>query len=350
MVPVVEPKDFIGCHAFKAVVDVRSPGEFTQGHISGAINVPLFSDAERAVIGTLYVKTGKDEAIIKGLDIALPQTKDYIEAVRDLPKDADILVHCWRGGLRSAMMAGVFSRAGYKVTLLAGGYKAYRREIRRELARPQPVLVLGGYTGSGKTGILTALERLGRQVIDLEGLACHKGSVFGALGQTPQPTNEQFENDLFQRWNRLDRSKPVWLEDESRMIGNITLPDPVIARILQSKMVRIRVDRNQRIERLVRDYACFEKTLLSDAIHRTRTRMGGTEMKMALDALDAGDFHTVADLMLQYYDKAYQFAVNRRSGAIFEVGAGGNDPDEDARTILEFVAQNQIDPNEPSIL
>ena len=314
MITEFDPTTFIKQAINIPVIDVRTPGEFAQGHISGAHNIPVFNDQERATVGTLYVKTGKDYAILKGLDIALQRIEWYLTALADLVPKGKILIHCWRGGLRSTTMAEVFSKAGYDVGILNGGYKEYRRYIRNELAETRKVIILGGYTGSRKTEFLHALADSGEQVIDLEALAHHKGSVFGALGQLPQPTNEQFENDLFAVWNSMNSHLPIWMEDESRMIGNITLPEPIYEQISAGIMVRINVEKSVRIEHLVEGYSKFDKEMLSAAIQKISQRIGGEHAKTALIALNMNDFRAVADIVLSYYDKAYQFAIDHRKG------------------------------------
>ena len=302
MIRPIEPTNFLEELTQHPVIDVRSPGEFGQGHVPSAVNIPLFDDAERAVVGTLYVQSGREDAILKGLDFALPKTEGYIESIQELISSGRILLHCWRGGLRSSMMAEVFSEAGYDVGLLTGGYKAYRRIIREKLAGHGIIIVLGGYTGSGKTELLHAIASMGEQVIDLEGLACHKGSVFGALGQPPQPTNEQFENNLYARWSELDLSRPIWLEDESRMIGRVTLPDPMVEHIANGILVRVELDVSVRIHRLVKEYAMFDKQQLAGAIGRIGERLGGARTKEALTALEKNSYEEFAAIALSYYD------------------------------------------------
>ncbi len=338
MIRPIEPTSFLAQAARMPVIDVRSPGEYAQGHVPGAINIPVFDDDERAMVGTLYVRSGKDEAILKGLDVALPKTGMYIRSAREIPAfGGEILVHCWRGGLRSVLMAEVFSKAGYDVYLLAGGYKAYRRFIREGLARPARIMVLGGFTGSGKTELLHAIACRGEQVIDLEGLACHKGSVFGALGQPPQPTNEQFENDLYARWSEIDPSRFVWIEDESRMIGRLTLPDPVVAHIASSRLLKVVMDPEIRIKRLVKEYAAFDKQQLADAINRIAERLGGARTREAINALDNNQFHVVAAIALAYYDKAYLFSTLRREQKhVHEIQISGEDIEADASKIIDF--------------
>ncbi|MCX6304877.1 MAG: tRNA 2-selenouridine(34) synthase MnmH [Bacteroidetes bacterium] len=337
MIRPIEPTSFLKHATRFPVIDVRSPGEFGQGHIPGAINIPLFDDVERAMVGTLYVQSGRDYAIQKGLDFALPKTVWYIESLREVCSSPEILVHCWRGGLRSTLMAEVFSRAGYDVDLLTGGYKAYRRYIREQLALPVRMIVLGGYTGSGKTDLLHAIFSLGEQVVDLEGLACHKGSVFGALGQSAQPTNEQFENELYRHWSELDLTRVVWVEDESRMIGRVTLPDPVVEQINNGTLIRVELDLAIRINRLVNEYSGFDKQLLSDAINRIGERLGGTRTKEAIAALENDRFDEVAAIALSYYDKAYLFSMARReSKKVFDIPVSGVDVVKDAKSIIEF--------------
>lgn len=336
MIRTIQPTNLPSLLCGCPLIDVRSPGEFDQGHIPGAVNIPLFSDAERAVIGTLFVRAGQPQAILKGLDIALPKVEDYLRKIKEVLPAGVMLLHCWRGGLRSALMAEVFSKAGYEVALLEGGYKAYRHYIRAELAKPAKIIVLGGYTGSGKTEILHAIALKGEQVIDLEGLACHKGSVFGAIGQPPQPTNEQFENNLYDLWEKLDFSRPVWLEDESRMIGRVTLPDPVVEHLSNGLLIRTEMEREYRIGRLVRDYALFDKQLLEDAIRKIGERLGGARTAAALTALDNGRFGEVASIVLAWYDKAYLFAMARRKNkTLFDIPVSGTDPEQDADLIIK---------------
>ncbi len=337
MIRTIQPINFPVKATSCPVIDARSPGEYTQGHIPGAINIPLFNDEERALVGTLYVKTGHVDAILKGLDIALPKVDDYLSSLSAVQPGGGIFLHCWRGGLRSALMAEVFSKAGYDVNLLEGGYKGYRQFIRERLSDPANVIVLGGFTGSGKTEILHAIADRGEQVIDLERLACHKGSVFGAMGQPPQPTNEQFENDLFAHWAEVDFGRPVWLEDESRMIGRVTMADPVVAHISNGLLIRVELDKTIRIQRLVQEYAGFDKLILGEAILKIGERLGGTRTRDALEALKNGRFGEVAAIVLAYYDKAYQFSVARRkNNSVYEISVSGTDANLDAGRIIAF--------------
>jgi tRNA 2-selenouridine synthase len=320
------------------ILDVRSPKEYKQGNIPGSINVPLFTDREREGIGILYDHHGREAAIIKGLDICLPKTNRYLNHLKRIASPEKILLYCWRGGMRSAMMAEVFSAAGYRTSVLSEGYKSYRRFIREQLAAEARIVVLGGDTGSGKTDLLHELRKSGEQVIDLEHLAHHRGSVFGAFGQETQPTNEQFENELFACWQGMDRSRIVWMEDESRMIGNVTLPDPVIEKISSGILVRVEIPLSVRLERLVREYSGYRKKDLANAIRKLRLRMGGTQTLEALQALDDSRFEEAARILLTYYDKAYQHSLDRRSNkTIHTIALKGDDPSSDAGKILRSI-------------
>lgn len=335
MIKTVNASIFLSLADEYCLVDVRSPAEFAGGHIPGAVNIPLFDDVERALIGTLYHKQSRDHAIVKGLDIALPKVFAYLESLKQAVNGKKLAVHCWRGGMRSGMMAEVFSKAGYSVILLEGGYKAYRSFIRDSFSVKADVVVLGGYTGCGKTEILSALANEGEQVIDLEHLASHKGSVFGALGQGPQPSNEQFENDLYDIWAGMDAKKRIWLEDESRSIGKVALPPPVYEQITNAIMIEVMLDKEQRIARLVYEYSSFPKELLAEAILKIKDGLGGTRFKLASTALEESNFSMVTEVVLDYYDRAYQRAIDKRKNKdIRVIQLEGSDPTHHARQIL----------------
>ena len=343
MITPIDPVKFVELLHSIPVADARSPGEFRQGHVSGAFNFPLFDDSERTKVGTLYTRQGSEAAILKGLDIALDKLEDYLVLAEEHIPGKKLLLYCWRGGYRSATLAEVFHRAGYEVYVLSGGYKAFRAFSGNALNAPAPVVLLGGFTGSGKTSILASMKMQGAQVIDLEGLAHHKGSAFGGIGQLPQPSNEQFENDLFADWYCLDKGAPVWLEDESRMIGNVTLPDPVYRKICSSVLIRLEVDRGVRISNLVKEYSRADKEHVDTAVRRIARRIGGTNLKNGLEALRRDDFSAVADIVLQYYDKAYDYSVGRRPlPSICTIPVSGTDHAQDAAKILDFTSTLKI--------
>jgi tRNA 2-selenouridine synthase len=214
--------------------------------------------------------------------------------------------------MRSAKIAAFFAEAGYHVFVLEGGYKAYRGYIRKQFSSGRQIFLIGGYTGSGKTGILKEIGKLGHQIIDLEALACHKGSNFGHLGQNAQPTTEQFENNLFSHWAELEPFKPLWLEHESMSIGSVTLPDSFHAAMLNGTLFFIELPKGYRIKRLVDEYACFEKPVLQAVLEHLGQFMGTFQAREVLIALQNDDFEKVADISLTYYDKLYANSLVRR--------------------------------------
>ena len=194
----------------RMLLDVRTPAEFAQGHVPGAQNLPLFSDEERAEVGTLYKQVNPERAFLRGLDLAGAKMSWYVREAMRLAPNRKVAVHCWRGGQRSGSLATLLSFAGFDVQVVQGGYKAYRTHVLEQFAlRKSKFVVLGGKTGSGKTEILKQLASLGEQVIDLEALANHKGSAFGALGEEPQPRVEQFENNLFAILKKMDHQRRI---------------------------------------------------------------------------------------------------------------------------------------------
>jgi len=294
------------------IIDVRAPEEYLQGHIPGAINLPLFDDDERAAVGITYTRTGRDAAMLKGLEISGPKLQDFVRQAKKITSTGELLLHCWRGGMRSEAMAWLFTFSGIKTTVLEGGYKAYRRYIRQSFTNGQQVLVLGGMTGSGKTETLKHLSSLGEQVLDLEALAHHKGSAFGALGQADQPTNEQFENDLAHQWLALDSRKPVWIEDESRNIGKVIIPEQLFIKMSTAPLAFIDIPFEIRVERLMKEYGGFDAAMLSSLIDRISKRIGGDIANSAKISLRQGDIKNAVSIVLAYYDKTYQYGISKR--------------------------------------
>ena len=322
------------------VADVRTPAEYRHGHIPGAANIPLFSDEERALVGTLYKKASPQQAFDEGLRITGPKMVDYVEQARRLARDNTLLLYCWRGGMRSGSLGWLFETAGMNIYLLKGGYKAFRRHVREQLARPAHIIVVGGMTGSGKTEILHHLREMGEQVIDLEGLAHHKGSAFGALGQPDQPSTEHFENLLFDQWKRLDLRKPIWLEDESRSVGKVFIPEELFSQMREAPLLDIHVDTDYRIDRLVRDYALFDPEELIAAIRRIEKRLGGLNSRHAIEAVQRKDFRKATEILLSYYDKSYRHTMSRRNlERIIPIELPGTDPRKHAEHLLSFARE-----------
>jgi tRNA 2-selenouridine synthase len=333
----IDAQTFLQLSGAYPILDVRSPAEFRQGHIPGAFNLPLFDDDERRKVGTLYHDSGREASVLLGLDIVGPKMSGFVKQVQKFSKGKEILVHCWRGGMRSSSMAWLLELSGFEVRLLQGGYKAYRAFIRQNAGEGYQLIVLGGKTGSGKTEILRSLETQGEQILDLEKIAGHKGSAFGHLGQETQPTNEQFENDLCFHLHHLNPGKPVWLEDESRSIGTVSLPDPFIRKMKKSPLIFIDVIKETRIKRLVSEYSEFEPGLLERSVRRISQRLGGQNTKLILEAIADRDFPTACDKLLDYYDKLYLAGISLRDPEkVFRMELSSGNQLENVREILKF--------------
>lgn len=318
------------------VVDVRTPSEFMTGHIPGAFNIPLFSDSERERVGTIYKKEGRINAIREGLRLTGPGMAEKLEKALDLSEGRKLLVHCWRGGMRSEAMGWLFSLGGIECEILEGGYKAYRHHVLECLAVNRPMFVLGGLTGSGKTGLLNYLRQSGQQVIDLEGLANHKGSAFGALGQASQPSSEHFANLLFTEWQKTDPSQPVWIEDESRNIGNVFMPDAFYMNIQENPAIILMMDIDTRLPRLLKEYSLYDPSALKTCVMKISKRLGGDNTREALEAIDSGDLARATAITLTYYDKAYLYGLKRKKEHnIFYVTSDTDDISVNAAMILE---------------
>ncbi|HAM11277.1 MAG: tRNA 2-selenouridine(34) synthase MnmH [Bacteroidetes bacterium GWE2_41_25] len=318
------------------VCDVRSPLEFNAGHIPGAFNIPIFSDKERESVGIKYKNEGRVPAIMEGLDLAGPNMSVKLDQALKLAEENHLLVHCWRGGMRSEAMAWLFSLAGIHIHVLDGGYKSYRHFILEKLSEKRKMIVLGGLTGSGKTHILNHLRRLGQQFIDMESLASHKGSAFGSLGQLPQPTTEHFANMLYYEWRGYDSEAPVWLEDESRNIGTVFMPDNLYENMQKSPAIIIMMNVKTRLPRLVEEYSKFPNDSLIASISRISKRLGGDNTRDAISAVKAGDFAKAIEITLSYYDKTYLFGLSRKSAEnIIYVRTDTDNIAENAGRILE---------------
>lgn len=336
------------------MIDARSPGEFNQGHIPGAINVPLFDNEERAKIGTAYVQTSREEAVKIGYEIANPKIKFFlkqVESALNLPartllrtggqppdsRPLTVLIHCWRGGMRSGKFAELLNEHGYKTHTLIKGYRAYRNFVLASFKENAEIIIVGGETGSGKTEILRNIAAAGEQVIDLEAIAHHKGSAFGALGEQPQPTVEHFENELCAAFGKLDLSRRIWLEDESRSIGRVQLPSDVWLRMKAAPILRVSVPKISRIQRLVIDYGNFSKEELKQCVLKIYGRLGGQHVNLALQELEKGNLDEVADITLTYYDKAYNYNHEKRNMKdVFFITCDTADAKLNAQKVMEF--------------
>jgi len=328
------------------VIDVRSPIEFNHAHIPGAYNIPLFTDEQRKVVGTTYKQEGREKAIKKGLEYFGPEMNLIVEQAESIvishskkiavsefgktpqPGNKTILLHCWRGGMRSDAIAWLLNVYGFKVYLLTGGYKKFRRYILDSFSYPFQFKILGGYTGSGKTELLKTIRQNGEKTVDLEGLANHKGSAFGNIGMPAQPGQEMFENYLglelrkqlegvdisnFEKQNgQPSDSNCIWIEDESQRIGQVNIPHEFWKTMRVSPVFFLDIPFEVRLEHVVREYGGLDLEKLEAAIDRITQKLGSLNAKKASELLKEGKINESFEILLRYYDRVYLKALHNR--------------------------------------
>lgn len=291
--------------------------------------MPLFSDEERKQVGTAYKQQSREQAIKIGLDFFGPKMRKMVEKSEEILKNKGsnssnglgpqntILVYCWRGGMRSGAVSWLLDMYGFKVYTLAGGYKKFRHYVLDSFNLPFEVKVLGGYTGSGKTESLKELEKHSQSVVDLEGLANHKGSAFGNIGLPPQPSQEMFENILAMELQRVllkYPGKPVWLEDESQRIGLVNLPHALWSRMRKASIYFLDIPFEERLKHIVEEYGCMDRQRVIDAIGRIREKLGGLNARTAIELLEQENTIESFRILLKYYDRFYLKALHNREG------------------------------------
>ncbi len=357
-------EEFLALAKEHPVLDVRSPGEFAHARIPGAISLPLFTDEERKVVGTAYKQESQQKAIKLGLDFFGVKMVKMVEEVESVCKvqgtkhevrneqdpvvrtSSIVLVHCWRGGMRSAGVAWLLDLYGFKVYTLVGGYKAYRNWVLEQFEKDYPIRMIGGYTGSGKTEVIHSLAKKGENTIDLEGLACHKGSAFGNIGQPAQPSQEMFENLLAGELKRIADSpkadSPIWLEDESQRIGEVNIPTVFFKTMRTKKIYFLNIPFDARLDWIVKGYGKFEKEKLLNAIVRIKKRLGGLETKTAIGHLIENEVKECFSVLLLYYDKFYLKSLHGRdnfSELFHKIESDAVDEEANAKRLLEAVGK-----------
>lgn len=334
----VEVESFLNANKGFSIVDVRSPAEYNKGHVPGAVNLPIFTDLERAKVGTIYKQKNKEEAISLGLEIVGPKLKTMAETAQAIANGKKLKLYCWRGGMRSEKMAWLFELVGLDTIVLSKGYKAFRNYLHKKFEAIEQLVVLQGPTGSGKTFILNALERLGEQVIDLEGLAHHKGSAFGGLGEPEQPTTEQFQNNIFEKLMEFDLGKPVWVESESMTIGKVYLPEGLWAKMNSARIMSIRVPRHVRIKNIVNQYGNFTTEQLISKTKQLHQKLEGDALNTITDHIKKGKLEQAVDLLLNYYDRSYAHSATKyKLHKPVMVSLTSQDPMQNAQTLLNQV-------------
>ncbi|MBN2613901.1 MAG: tRNA 2-selenouridine(34) synthase MnmH [Bacteroidales bacterium] len=337
MVHEIDITDYLKKHI--PLIDVRSPGEFRKGHIPGAVNVPLFTDIERAHLGTVYTKYSAEKAVELAFHYVKPKLEDIISESGKIALNGQVVVCCWRGGMRSRSFAQHLVDNGFKaISMVIGGYKAYRAYLHGMFDVPYNLKIIGGYTGSGKTLVIQQLQKMGFQAVDLEELARHKGSAFGAVEGQVQPTVEQFENNLFNEWLKLDYSQSIWLEDESHNIGGVNIPVNLYNQMQKSPVYFLDIPKKERAKYLVSEYTNTSGTMLTDSINRISRRLGGQNTKYALQLLSEKKRYEAALLCLNYYDKSYLKGMRLHDQEkIIKISRPGINPVENAAAILNIL-------------
>lgn len=315
---VATPLTLAELGAYDAILDARSPAEFAEDHLPGAINTPVLDDAERVLVGTIYKQQSAFEAKRVGAPIAARNIARHIEGLlADRPRDWRPLVYCWRGGGRSGSLAHVLRQVGWNTMRLEGGYKAFRRQVVADLETLPHRLrfhVICGATGSGKSRLLEALHAAGAQALDLEALAAHRGSVLGELPDAPQPSQKAFETSLWSALSRFDPARPVFVESESKKVGNLRVPDALIAHMRASRCFRLEADTPTRVALLIEDYAHFvaRPEELARKLDCLRNLHGAERLEQWKTQLASGAWPSlVADLLENHYDPAYRRSLAR---------------------------------------
>jgi tRNA 2-selenouridine synthase len=316
------------------VIDVRSPAEYIQAHIPGAVSIPIFDNDERKHIGTTYKQQSRELAIKIGLDYFGKNMRPIVEMAENITQsffgfnksNSQIVVHCWRGGMRSQAVAWLLDLYGYNVAIIIGGYKAYRRWVLSQFEKEYYLHILGGFTGSGKTAILKHLKDNGNKTIDLEKIAKHKGSAFGGLDGDVQPTQEMFENLLADALYSCSHTDgPIWLEDESQRIGHINIPANFWKTMRRSKLFFLDLPFEDRLDSIVDGYGKYPKEKIINAIVRMQKRLGGLETKTAISYLVEDNIKECFRVLLLYYDKHYKRALEKRDTGFTTIKATAQD-------------------------
>lgn len=319
------------------IIDVRSEKEFLKGHFPGSISFPILQNDEREKVGTAYKQKGRETAVILGFALVGPKFSKYLQLALEKFSEKKVALYCWRGGMRSNIMAWVLSLAGFKVFILEGGYKSFRKWAQTFFKHPFKFVVIGGKTGVGKTEVLNELSKAGEQIIDLEKLANHKGSAFGALDGSGQPAYEHFENLIAFELHKLDAARRIWVENESRHIGSVKIPDDIYSQIRSAPVVELETEESDRIERIKKDYCIFPKEVLKEATIKIQKRLGNKRLKEALDLLDAGEMEEWIRRMFQYYDDSYTYSRSlRKESKFYTVSHSASNPALTINAILQI--------------
>ena len=301
------------------LIDVRSPDEYYKGHIPNSINIPLFDNEERSTVGTIYKKHGREKAVIEGLKFIEKKIEKllntFFENIKLYKIESDnqkndeliIKIYCARGGMRSSSISWLLEKYKFKTLTLEGGYKKYRKWVLDSFMKKWNIVVIGGKTGTGKTRLLKLLDKHLYQTIDLEGIACHRGSTFGGLGMGKQPSNEHFENIIAEKLYFFKNKDYIFVEAESANIGKCKIPHEFFNQMKISKRIElIRSDAN-RLKELIGTYSIYSQKDLEESVLRIKKRLGPQRTKLAIEAIKKKEWDLVCKCVLEYYDKCYDY-------------------------------------------
>lgn len=320
------------------VLDVRSPVEFERGHIPGAIHFPLFTNEQRAEIGIHYKKEGRDAAVRLGFELVGPKLGEMLRIADEIAPNKKVRILCARGGMRSQSVAWLLKTSGIKVLVLEGGYKAYRNWVRETVESIPRINILGGLTGTGKTRILLALRELGEQVLDLEGLANHRGSSFGGLGMPTQPSTQHYENLIAEQIIQFDPNRPVWIESESGRVGNCWVPEALYKQMKASPTIEVVRPLTERLDLLTEMYGASDASDLIRATERIKENLGGERTRLAIEMIKKGDIREACRIILDYYDRNYRASLKRRPVSPLELDLSGMSDKKAARFLIANVS------------
>ena len=301
------------------LIDVRSPNEYYKGNMPNSLNIPLFDNEERSIVGTVYKNYGREKAVIQGLEFLADKIENIVNKLFEALnvykskingsqiKEPTFKIYCARGGMRSQSISWLLEKYNQNNVTLRNGYKSYRKWSLESFNNEWRINLIGGKTGTGKTKLLKLLDKNNYQIIDLEGLACHRGSTFGGLGMKEQPSNEQFENKIAEKLKGFNKSNKIFVEAESANIGKCKIPYEFFNQMKTAERIEIKKSELNRLEELIKTYSVYEEKDLIEAVLRIKKRLGPQRTKIAIESIKNKDWRSVCKSVLEYYDKCYEY-------------------------------------------
>ncbi len=301
------------------LIDVRSPGEYYKGNMPNSLNIPLFDNEERSIVGTVYKNYGREKAVIQGLEFLADKIDNMVNKLFEVLnvyksnkvsskiEEPTLKIYCARGGMRSQSISWLLEKYNQRNVTLMDGYKSYRKWALESFNQEWRINLIGGKTGTGKTKLLKLLDENNYQIIDLEGLACHRGSTFGGIGMKEQPSNEQFENYIAEKLKGFKKSNKIFVEAESANIGRCKIPHEFFSQMKSAERIEIKKSESNRLDELIKTYSIYEEKDLIEAVLRIKKRLGPQRTKIAIESIKNKDWRSVCKSVLEYYDKCYEY-------------------------------------------